>query len=303
MSFEENNYSVHSVHNVAQRLDSRTVAFALLGNPVSHSLSPLMYNAAFTYCGLNCCYLAFTVESHSLSSAVDGIRAMGWGGFNVTAPHKEAIIPYLDGISEEAEFIRSVNTVVNREGSLYGYTTDGVGLCRFLQEDSRVFPEKHRVLLLGAGGAARAVAFSLVKRGIKGITIANRNRGKAEDMADMLKKNFPLTDVRVIYLLAESLEKELADNTLIINTLNFDAPPLIEAIISYGEKRANMGKRFMVDLRYNPEKTALMQKFCHYGGEAYNGKGMLWGQAVHAFEYFIPHMEAPADVMRLALNY
>ncbi len=300
MSFEENDYAVH---NVAQRLDSRTVAFALLGNPVSHSLSPLMYNAAFSYCGLNCCYLAFTVESHSLSSAVDGIRALGWGGFNVTAPHKEAIIPYLDGISEEAESISSVNTVINREGILYGYTTDGVGFCRFLQEEARLFPEKHRVLLVGAGGAARAVAFSLVMKGIKGITIANRNRGRAEDMADMLKKKFPSTDVRVISLLAESLEIEIADNTLIINSLNFDAPPLKEAILSYGEKRANLGERFMVDLRYNPEKTALMQNFCHYVGEAYNGKGMLWGQAVHAFEYFIPNMEAPADVMRLAINF
>ena len=136
--------------------------FAVLGNPIGHSMSPVMLNDLFSYYNIDAVYLPFQVEDADLHDAVKGLKTLGVGGFNVTVPHKSNIIPFLDGIDELAANIGAVNTVVNENGQLIGYNTDGPG---FLKGLNAFLPKiaDQKVLMIGAGGAARAIYFTLAK--------------------------------------------------------------------------------------------------------------------------------------------
>jgi len=147
--------------------------FCLLGNPVSHSLSPVMHRAAFRAMNLNACYHAFCVKD--LSMAIDGIRGLNIDGASVTIPFKEAVISYLDEIDEDARRIGAVNTILNRDGQLLGFNTDAAGFMKALQ--SVMDPRGKEAFLLGAGAAARAIAYALIKAGAK-VTILNRTEKK-----------------------------------------------------------------------------------------------------------------------------
>ena len=142
------------------QITGKTRVTALFGYPVEHTLSPVMQNAAFDHMGLDCCYLPFSVPPDSLKQAVESIRALAFLGANLTIPHKEAVIPFLDHLDEEAAIIRAVNTIVNRDGKLTGYNTDGKGFMRSLDENL-VSPAGKQVLIIGAGGSARAISYCL----------------------------------------------------------------------------------------------------------------------------------------------
>ncbi len=288
------------------KINSQTTAFALIGKPVHHSLSPLLHNTAFQHCRLNCCYLAFEIEPESVSRAMEGVSALGLGGLNVTSPYKEDVIPYLHEISPEAKLIQSVNTIVNHKGKLFGYSTDGPGFCRFLREDTETGGGAgHSALIIGAGGAARAVAFALAGEGVKAITIANRTVSKAREMANLIRDNTALKNPRAVSLREDVLGQELKKATLVINCLAFDAHAL-KNILSGDDTNTNTNTNekmcTFVDLRYSPENTELMELFRRRGGQAYNGKGMLLWQAVMAFELFTEGVEAPVEEMRRAIN-
>lgn len=282
-------------------IDARTVPYGLIGDPVRHSLSPQLYNSAFDHHRLNCCYLAFEVDAQNLSAAVNGLRALGIGGFNVTAPYKEEIISFLDEVSREATLVRSVNTVVNHRGSLQGYTTDGPGFCRFLKEDCGEDLSTDRVLVIGAGGAARAVAFSLAFEGIQSMVIANRTLSNARELARLLEAETSIAEVQATTLEKVALEKEISAADLVVNSLAFDVPEVLEAIEEVGRNNG-LKAGLLVDLRYNPEVTEMMKNYERQGGRVHNGKGMLFWQAVMAFEHFFPDLEAPVEVMRRAVE-
>lgn len=155
--------------------------FAVLGNPIGHSMSPVMHNDLFSLYNMNAVYLPFQVKEEELEEAVKGLRALGAVGFNVTVPHKSTIMPFLDEIDELAASIGAVNTVVNQNGKLIGYNTDGLGFLKGLDEYVTKI-EGHKILIIGAGGAARAIYFTLAKENPVQIDIANRTVEKAVEL-------------------------------------------------------------------------------------------------------------------------
>lgn len=295
----------NNINQGCNSIDSQTVAYALIGKPVHQSLSPLLYNAAFRHCGLNRCYLAFGVEPDLVRAVIEGVRSLGYGGLNVTSPHKETVLPYLDKVSDEATLVRSVNTIVNRDGLLHGHTTDGPGFCRFLREEAGMEVPAQKVLLVGAGGASRAIAFALAREGAASVTIANRTLSRAQEAAELIGKHTQLKDVRAVPLKENELREELKTASVVINGLAFDEENLIKIFTGFAESGSVPGGSIFADLRYSPGETELMKLFRRAGGQAFNGKGMLLWQAVLAFELFtedIKDIEVPVDVMRRTIN-
>lgn len=167
-------------------ISGKTRVCAIIGNPIDHSLSPIMHNAAFKELGLNLVYVAFTIKTEELKSAINGVKSLGFKGLNITMPHKNEIINYLDEVEATAKSIGAVNTILNRKGRLIGYNTDGIGAMIALQKKGIMFQEK-KLVLLGSGGAAKAIAYEAVKD-VGELVIVNRTLEKAKKMAVFLKK-------------------------------------------------------------------------------------------------------------------
>jgi shikimate dehydrogenase len=175
-------------------LSGRTRLLGVIGHPISHTLSPKMHNASFAATGLDYIYVPMDVRPESLPAAVSGLRALGFRGFNVTMPHKEAILPLLDEVDEAARSSGAVNTVVGQEGSLRGTNTDGSGFVEACAESGIGF-EGARVLLVGAGGTAAAIAVTILGEGAKELRILNRSRWRAEKLRDRLWVAYPGVEI------------------------------------------------------------------------------------------------------------
>ncbi len=275
-------------------VDAKTRLYMLFGNPVSHSLSPALHNAGFQALKLNCIYLACPVEPDMVGAAVGGIKALAAGGANVTSPHKEAVIRHLDEVSAEAEAINSVNTIINRDGSLYGTSTDGPGFIKALQEWEPGAEKARPALVVGAGGAARAAAHALGEDGGGAVYIANRSPDKARAAAGMLRRWTSIEQCVSVSLEEAELERALTECRLVVYSLPHDAPELISALGGTGQ---SMAGKLLYDLRYSPERTRVMEAFEQAGGRAANGLDMLFWQAVYAFELFTGR-QAPVEAMR-----
>ena len=246
----------------------------VMGCPISHSVSPAVHTAAIEALGLDCEYLPFMVEPERLGDAVRGIRALGIRGMNVTVPHKERVIEYLDRLTPRAEATGSVNTIINDGGVLTGDTTDGEG---FLRDFEMIFgPVKGRTaLILGAGGAARSVAYSLAEAGC-GILIVNRTEEKAENIKSMLRRNFDDIFVEIGYNISDSVNKsDFVVNTTSVGMANPEETPLSAEYL-----RENLG---VYDIIYNPPRTRLMRDAEGVGATTANGLGMLVNQAALSF--------------------
>ncbi len=162
----------------------------VFGHPITHSLSPKMHNAALKAAGLEreYVYLPFDIPDPDLASAVNALRVLNAKGANVTIPHKEAVIPFVDELDFLAKTVGAVNVIVNHEGRLTGHNTDGIGFIRSLKEDAGVEPKDKKILVLGAGGAAKAVCAALAVAGVKEIFIVNRTINRAQMIEDMVKR-------------------------------------------------------------------------------------------------------------------
>jgi shikimate dehydrogenase len=283
---------------VVVAINAQTRLYLLLGNPVDHSLSPILHNSAFQALGINSVYLASAVEKSGVEEALRGVKALAVSGVNITSPYKEAVIPYLDSISADAEKIKSVNTVVNRNGCLFGTSTDGEGFTRALSEVAPGYASGRKVLIVGAGGAARAVAFSLALQGVEEIHIANRTPAKGLALVKTLQSYTAVKNCSAVDLDPGRLKLLLSRCSLCIYSLPFDADHFLAAL---KESEPGKGDRLLFDLRYSTEKSPVIKAFEEKGGKAYDGKGMLLWQAVLAFEHFTGR-EAPVEVMRRALD-
>ncbi len=281
-----------------KRCNAKTAYYFLLGNPVEHSLSPLIHNAGFQALGINAVYLAAPVEAADLGTAVKGLQALSAGGCNVTSPFKEAVIPYLDQVAEEAKAISSVNTIVNRQGSLYGTSTDGEGFYHALIKAAPDYSLENPVLLIGAGGSARAVAYTLAQKGLKELYLVNRSLEKAEKLAALLQEKTPLSICHTLPLTGAGLKEALTACNLIAYSLPLDAGE-VENAISEEEFKGD-GKLFF-DLRYSPAETMVMKAAAGAGAITHNGLGLLFRQALLAFEQFTGRA-APEEQMELALK-
>ena len=264
-------------------MDQHTDIYGVIGHPLTHSLSPTMQNAAFSEKGLNATYLAF--ETKTLEDALKGMRALGIKGMSVTIPHKSSVIPLLDKVDDLAKRIGAVNTIVNDQGRLAGYNTDALGALEALEEKTEVFGKT--CLILGAGGAARAIGYILKEHGVD-LTLANRSRGRGEALADFLECAFiPLekvTDVQV---------------DLLIQTTSVGMRPHDkESIVS--SDALNPGTVVM-DIVYNPIETKLLSIAKGRGCVTVNGLGMFIRQGAEQFRLWTG-LEAPVEAMRSAVE-
>lgn len=272
-------------------ISGKTRVTGLFGYPVEHSLSPLMHNAAFKYLGLDYCYVTFLVKPELLGDAVKAIKALNLSGVNVTVPHKENVIKFLDEISEEASFIGAVNTIKNDNGKLIGYNTDGKGFMRALSESNIEVGDKN-ILILGSGGASRAIGYYLCKEAKK-VYLFDIDNKKADLLMNHLNKirgNVLVTDTGSLW------DKGFVSNIdIIINAtplgLKADDPMSIDISV--------INKNHIVcDLIY--KETRLLREASMIGCKTIDGLGMLLYQGVFAFEIWTGIMP-PVEVMREAL--
>ncbi|EEL86104.1 shikimate dehydrogenase [Bacillus cereus] len=251
--------------------------YGVIGNPIGHSLSPVMHNDAFEHLNMDAHYHAFLVEEAALGEAVKGLKALGISGFNVTTPHKVAIMEYLDEVAPLAEQIGAVNTVVHRDGKLIGYNTDGIGFVRALQSISKEPLQEKRILLLGAGGASRAIYFSLADVGVKAIDIANRTRDKAENLVAGC-----LANVNSHALSLEHAAKAQGEYDIIIQTTTIGMHPHVEHTPL--EIRSLKKGAIVSDIIYNPFETKILGGAKEQGAIIQNGIDMFVYQGALAFE-------------------
>ncbi|MDD4715396.1 MAG: shikimate dehydrogenase [Oscillospiraceae bacterium] len=262
------------------RLNHSTKKLAVIGDPVGHSLSPLIQNTMISALGLDYIYFAQQVSRENLPAFLEAAKLLGFSGFNATMPHKEDLIPLMDTLSEEAAFYGSVNTVCIKDGKCIGYNTDGRGLIRSL-EDGGFDPKGKDVVLLGAGGAAKAVSLSFVRSGARRVVVCNRNLARAEALC---RKN---PDVLVsVGFDGESLKKAAAECDLLVNCTSLGMTGTAAQFSDFDFLDDLPQNAMVFDLIYSPRETVLLQKARRKGHTVQNGLGMLIYQAVFALEHF-----------------
>ncbi len=268
--------------------------FLLIGDPVEQSLSPAMQNAAFKVLGLNCIYAAIDVPQRFLADAIAGVRAMKISGLNVTIPHKIAVAGLLDELDESASLAGAVNTIKNQRGKLIGFNTDGEGALRAFKNKIGSVKGKDAVLL-GAGGAGRAIAFSLARAGAR-LTIANRTISRAKVLASMIEQKLGV-GVAAIPLNRERLKKVLKDADVLINSTSVGMHPATDQTLV----TSDMMHRGLVvnDIVYKPLETRLLREARRAGAKTIDGLGMLVHQGALSFEIWTGR-RAPIKVMDAA---
>jgi len=262
----------------------------IIGYPLGHSVSPAMHNAAFRKLGIDYEYIPFEVEPEDLKEALSGLRALHIAGFNVTIPHKETIVPLLDEVTKLARTIGAVNTVQNQEGKLVGYNTDGPGFIESLKEDANFEPEGKSAVVLGAGGAGRAVSTMLAEVGIKSLTITDIIEEKAKALAEYLG-----SPCRFVKIESADLQKSIEEADLLVNTTPIGMAPKINNCPLSENTKLNK-KTLVYDLVYNPSETKLLKTAKAAGCKTCSGLGMLVRQAALAFSIFTGE-EAPVDLI------
>lgn len=279
-------------------INGKTQLIGLLGWPVGHSFSPAMHNAAAAALGLNWAYVPLPVRPESLISALGGLAALGFRGANVTVPHKEAVLPYLDAVYPAAPTIGAVNTIVIGDGRLTGFNTDWSGFLADLEEHGLALDGRDCVVL-GAGGAARAVVYALLRAGARVAVLARRPE-QAEQLAADLREGLPEAAAPRAAALANLAGiMDGAYHPVIINTTPLGMAGA-EAASPWPEGVPLPGDAFVYDLVYNPLQTPLMAQAAAAGCHTANGLGMLVNQAAEAFELWTGRQPDRA-VMRQAV--
>ncbi|WP_100331644.1 shikimate dehydrogenase [Bacillus xiapuensis] len=251
--------------------------FGVIGDPIAHSMSPAMQNAAFNMLGIDGCYHPFHIKPQDLEAGVRGMKAIGVQGFNVTIPHKTAIIPMLDGVDPLAQAIGAVNTVVREKDQWIGYNTDGKGYVRALREGYQEALENKQVLIIGAGGAARAIYYTLTSEQVTRIDLANRTLEKAKELV----KRCPFPSDGAV-LTVEEAAGQLEKYDIIIQTTSVGMAPNTEAV-PIDLSRLNP-KAFVSDIIYNPFETKLLKQAKQRRARTQNGLKMFVYQGALAFE-------------------
>ena len=267
-------------------ITGKTKITGLFGFPVEHTLSPAMHNAAFTQLGMDCCYVPFLVHPDLLEGAVQSVKALNLAGVNVTVPHKEAVIEFLDEVDREALFIGAVNTIVHREGNLIGYNTDGRGFMRSLSE-SNIAVEGKRVLVIGAGGASRAISYYLSEKALA-LYLYDVDKQKLNRLVSDLSG--VRANVTAIDRMPDPGLYNIIINATPLGLKKGDPLPLDISRLS--------PDHVVCDLIY--KKTALLETAAQKGCSTMDGLGMLLWQGVLAFELWTGVLP-PAEVMRNAL--
>jgi len=278
------------------KITANTQTLAIFGDPVGHSISPPMQGAALRALGIDMVYLAFRVTPKGLGAAVEGIRALGIRGVNVTIPHKERVMEFLDELDETARVLGAVNTIVNSKGVLKGYNTDVAGFINSLESETGFAAYDHTALVIGAGGAARAVIYGLAEGGARRIIIANRTQSRAEALAKELSAVWADAEIAALSLKAKELEDFMQTTDLVVNATSLGLK---------GEGRLGLPLRLLnkktvvSDIVYTPMETGLIAEARGLGLATHSGLGMLVGQGAMSFEIWTGR-KAPVEVMKKA---
>ena len=278
-------------------IDARTQFCGVIGNPVGHSLSPAIHNAAFRKLGLNFVYLAWKVER--IGDAIKGLRALGnFRGASVTIPHKVAAIPFLDHVEMTAQRIGAINTIVAEKGELTGYNTDATGALKALQEGGAELKDR-RIVIVGSGGAARAIAFAMaVESGAKQLTLLGIDDPERTNLAQDIYSNTSLV-VEDFHLNETTLRRVLPDTHVLIHCTPVGMSPNTDATcIPSTLFHADLS---VMDIVYNPVETRLLKDARQAGCRTIPGLEMFLHQAATQFELWT-NQPAPVDVMRTVLE-
>jgi len=276
-------------------ISGKTRVCGIIGDPVEHSLSPAMHNAAFQELNLDFVYVAFRVRKNELKEAIVGAKSLDIRGLNVTMPHKSAVMKYLDEIDPTARSIGAVNTILNDKGRLIGYDTDGIGALKALKENGISLNGK-KLLLLGAGGAGKAIAFHAAQE-VEELKILNRTAQKAKDLAKVLRKKFG-KKIDGTSLSARTIKRELEDADIVVNATSVGMRPKDDqSLIDPGWLRPNL---CVMDIVYNPIETKLAKDAKFVGAKVVSGVEMLVYQGAASFEIWIDR-SAPVKVMKQAI--
>jgi shikimate dehydrogenase len=280
------------------------IRLGILGDPVAHSLSPQMQNAGLESCGLKLRYARFEIDSGELPTALDLLRKLDFAGVNLTVPHKIAALEFMDDVDEHARQIGAVNTIKIDDGKLRGFNTDGKGFSRAIREEFSVDLRDLRVLVLGAGGAARAIALQCAKENCERLVIANRTIEKAGDLAKELRDFFagpkvfgPVPRLQAIPWEESAFRFQIANIDLVVNTTSVglnraDASPIPARLLA--------PHLMIYDTIYSSVRTPFVSAALESGARGANGLSMLLHQGALAFEIWFER-EAPLDAMRAAL--
>ncbi len=285
------------------RQEERLQLFGLFGCPLAHTLSPAMHEAGFLSLGMKAFYLVFELDRSGFRKTMSGLKTFLLDGFNVTVPYKEAVIPYLDELTPKAKAIGAVNTVYRKGRKWAGTNTDAEGFLISLRRDALFRPRGKNVLILGAGGAARAVTYALASSGVKKIILTDLYADKAKALARVFSSMFRRVRVGNIPCDADHLAHALKETDLVVNATTAGLKASDPVIIPPSRiPRARGGKRMVFyDLVYHPARTPFLKHAAQRGHRISNGLGMLLYQGVRAFEIWTGK-KAPVDVMRRALN-
>ena len=279
------------------QITGQTKIVGIIGDPIKHSRSPLIHNAAIAALGLDYVYVPFHVEPDNLGAAIEGFKATNVVGINVTIPHKQNVMSYLDELSREATLIGAVNTLIFRDGAIIGENTDAPGFLHAMQEDGLDVPQGEAAVVIGAGGSARAIVVALALAGVQTICITNRTVSRAVALATDLSEKTGAS-IYGIGLDDSKLPHAVGTSQLIVNTastsMDVSHPLLIDP--EWLEPQS-----IVYDIVYTPPETRLLQaaaeKDCHTIG----GLGMLVHQGAIAFEKWTG-INPPVEIMRQALQ-
>jgi len=275
-------------------ISGKTRLCGIIGDPIEHTMSPVMHNAAFRQMGVDYLYVPFKVKQEELAKAIDGVKALNIRGLNVTIPHKVAVIQFLDKLDHLAEKIGAVNTIVNDNGVLTGYNTDGAGFLQALLEKG-IEPREKNTVILGAGGASRAISFSLADRGAN-LVILNRRLELdwAEELASRISQSFS-KEVKALELNRENLARVLDRADIVVNATSRGMTPNIdETAVTSTLLKPDLT---VFDIVYNPIKTRLLKEAEAAGARTVSGLDMLVWQGALAFEKWTG-VKAPVELMR-----
>lgn len=291
--------------DISYQVTGHTKIIGVIGSPISHSRSPQMHNAAISKACLDYVYVPFHVKADAIENAINGFKALNVVGINVTIPHKQSVMPFLTSISREAELIGAVNTLTFSDGEIHGENTDAPGFIKAMEEVGASPPKDKDVVVIGAGGSARAIVVALTLTGAKKVTIANRTEAKAialaEELSDKINTNnetdghitqligMGLTDARLSYAVSES--------TLIVNTTSATMDNTHPLLI---DQNWIQSSTTVYDIVYTPPMTTLLIAASNRGCTIVGGIGMLVHQGAIAFERWTG-VKPCVDTMRAAL--
>lgn len=284
------------------KFNHNTKIIGVIGHPIKHSYSPLMHNIAFELAGLNFIYLPFDVPPALLKDAMKGMAALGIKGFNVTLPLKEKILPLLKDVSEEANIVGAVNTVINEDGTLRGYNTDVLGVVETLNP----FKEElagAKVSVIGSGGAARSVIYALIRTLKVGqINIINRTEQTAESLKEYFSVKMLFNNFKAFHLVPPDLVELFRDSKLIVNTTSMGMYPGVDDSATT-IKDSFMPGQIVFDVVYNPVKTKLLKLAEQQGATIITGLKMFVEQGAKAYEMWTGEQMEKEKVYRAIESY